>query len=190
MFSENAVGRPNAEDWGKEIHKLIVNAEPKPQPRAQTDAPPVPKSSPKPSPLPPPQPPYTPKPTSKPEPATRQEEQSSDFSSSLFSFRGRSRRSRYCLTIFVIVLLDLLSCGIASIIAGGDESGVAVMCLLFQFPLLWMCLANCVKRLHDLGKDGAWVLLALIPLVNLGLAVYLLFFEGEHADNEYGPSPY
>ncbi len=183
VFSDDADRRPTAEDWGKEIHKLIVNAEHvsrlAPQPTPQNNTPHKPKCNPQPS-L---QPTYQSNSSSK-------DGQTTDFYSSLFSFNGRSRRSRYWLTTTVIISLDFLAWGIAFFVAGKDEYRALGILLLLQCPLLWLRVANIIKRLHDLGKSGAWAFLYLIPLINFGLAIYLLFFDGEHADNEYGPSPY
>ena len=53
-------------------------------------------------------------------------------------------------------------------------------------------LAVSVRRLHDLGKSGWWILLAVIPLVNLiGFFVLLYFYvqDSQPGENEYGPNP-
>ena len=62
--------------------------------------------------------------------------------------------------------------------------------LIFIVPVAWIALANNVKRFHDLGKSGWWVLGLCIPIVNLLIAIYLGFFKGEECDNQYGPDPY
>jgi uncharacterized membrane protein YhaH (DUF805 family) len=49
-------------------------------------------------------------------------------------------------------------------------------------------LAVSVRRLHDTGRSGWWILLGIIPL--LGLVV--LFFaaqDSQPGDNQYGPNP-
>lgn len=46
-----------------------------------------------------------------------------------------------------------------------------------------------VGRLHDTGNSGWWTLLALIPIANIGLGIYLLFAGPIDGDNEYGPDP-
>lgn len=42
-----------------------------------------------------------------------------------------------------------------------------------------------VRRLHDVGKSGWWILLGIIPLANLYL-IYLLARKGNKEDNRYG----
>ena len=55
--------------------------------------------------------------------------------------------------------------------------------------LFWLLLVNHVRRLHDLGHSGVWVVLICIPIVNLILLTYLIFFKGQNGGNRYGPDP-
>ena len=52
-----------------------------------------------------------------------------------------------------------------------------------------LALNNHVKRLHDLGHSGWWVLLFIVPLINILLLLYLFFFRGQMGGNQYGPDP-
>lgn len=108
------------------------------------------------------------------------------FWSSLFSFGGRNRRTRYWLTAICTNLLFL-----PANLSGDDmPGGVAIFTLLIFLPAMWVLLANIAKRCHDLGKSGFFGLLLIIPLVNIAIGIYLAFFQGDLNDNEYGPSPY
>jgi uncharacterized membrane protein YhaH (DUF805 family) len=46
-----------------------------------------------------------------------------------------------------------------------------------------------VRRLHDTGRSGWWLLIGLIPLV--GAVVLIVFFctDSERGPNRWGPSP-
>ena len=46
-----------------------------------------------------------------------------------------------------------------------------------------------IRRLHDLDRPTWWVIGSFIPLVNFALGCYLLFLEGTHGPNQYGPDP-
>jgi len=50
-------------------------------------------------------------------------------------------------------------------------------------------LAVTVRRLHDVGKTGAMVFIALIPLVGAIWLLVLECTEGTRGDNQYGPDP-
>ncbi|MDD4737447.1 MAG: DUF805 domain-containing protein [Kiritimatiellae bacterium] len=45
-----------------------------------------------------------------------------------------------------------------------------------------------VKRLHDLGQSGWLILLCLVPIVNVGVGLWLLFGSGDKGVNRYGAS--
>ena len=45
------------------------------------------------------------------------------------------------------------------------------------------------RRLNDLNRSGWWFLLFIIPIVNLVLAIYLIFFPGTDGSNNFGPPP-
>ena len=61
------------------------------------------------------------------------------------------------------------------------------------FPLLLaasaiLCL-QAAKRLHDLNQSGWLVILWLVPIVNVGLGLWLLFAPGADGANRFGPQP-
>lgn len=59
--------------------------------------------------------------------------------------------------------------------------------LLVSLFALYLTIALGVKRLHDCGRSGWWVILVLIT-APIG-PLYLLFKRGEEKTNEYGPIP-
>lgn len=68
----------------------------------------------------------------------------------------------------------------------GNLSGLqAVIILLSIYPHAILG----IKRLHDLDRSGWWYLLCLIPLVNIIMAIYLLFFKGSEGANRFGNNP-
>ena len=80
----------------------------------------------------------------------------------LFSFRGRVPRKVFWLygvlgPLLVSVMLEMLLG-----IAGVPQRGID---LAPNLLLLWPCLAVVVKRWHDRGKSGWWVLVNLVPVV-------------------------
>ena len=105
----------------------------------------------------------------------------------LFSFEGRATRSHYW-SFYGLALL------------GGAATGVVITAVpaldsnLFYGPLLlvffWCNLAVMVKRCHDRGWSGFFVLMRLIPLVGkLWVTIDLSFLDGTSGWNKYGPDP-
>ena len=71
-----------------------------------------------------------------------------------------------------------------------EEANAAVGLLtLASLPITVSSYMLMIRRLHDIGLSGWFVLLALIPLVSLGFILYILFKQGTEGDNAYGPDP-
>ena len=51
---------------------------------------------------------------------------------------------------------------------------------------LWASVALTVKRLHDIGKGGAFAVLVFVPLVSIVLLVVLALVPGTESPNRYG----
>lgn len=99
-------------------------------------------------------------------------------------FNGRARRREYwsyalCAFIigFVAGLIDGLI-GLHSILS-------SIVGLAFLLPGL----AIAVRRLHDIGKDWKYLLIALIPIVGALYLLYLFVQDSQPGDNAYGPNP-
>ena len=57
--------------------------------------------------------------------------------------------------------------------------GAAVIALV-------VILVNSIRRLHDLGRGGWWVVLLAVPIVNIFLQLYLWFMPGRAEANRFG----
>lgn len=57
----------------------------------------------------------------------------------------------------------------------------------FLLPLATLVLS--VRRLHDLGRPGWFVLLFAVPIVNLPFLAWLALWPGRAEANDYGPPP-
>ena len=69
------------------------------------------------------------------------------------------------------------------------ETGYGVFSGIAALVLLWPSIAVGVKRCHDRNRTGWFLLVALIPLVNLWLLVELAFLAGSVGANRYGDDP-
>ena len=62
--------------------------------------------------------------------------------------------------------------------------------LILAIPLTWMAFCLLVKRWHDRGRSGWWLLFALIPIIGqLWAIIECGFLAGTRGGNKYGPSP-
>ena len=111
-----------------------------------------------------------------------------------FTTKGRLNRLRYfkrALVLGVVATVLAFVIVAATMTPSGDDISTAgyvlfaLMCLVFAAPHFMLM----IRRLHDLDKDGLFVLLALIPAVNSIFALYLLFAPGTKGANRYGTDP-
>jgi uncharacterized membrane protein YhaH (DUF805 family) len=62
-----------------------------------------------------------------------------------------------------------------------------------EFSWIAIIIANSyslhIKRLHDFGHSGWWSLFLLVPLVNIGVSLILIFYAGDDKENKYGIPP-
>ncbi|MGD0830813.1 MAG: DUF805 domain-containing protein [Terracidiphilus sp.] len=101
-------------------------------------------------------------------------------------FDGRSRRKEYWMFALFnfLICLGLLFIGILFFKHGGF-----VLCLVYELAQIIPSLAVSVRRLHDIGKSGWWLLIALIPFLG-GLILFVFtILDSEPGPNEYGPNP-
>jgi uncharacterized membrane protein YhaH (DUF805 family) len=99
-------------------------------------------------------------------------------------FSGRARRSEYWFWTLAVGLGYVVAIILASV--AKPLLFLAVICYL---GIVVPSLAVGVRRLHDTGKSGWFLLLGLIPL--LGGIVLLVFTvqDSTPGDNQYGPNP-
>ena len=60
---------------------------------------------------------------------------------------------------------------------------------LYTLFIILPSLAVGVRRLHDTGKSGWWLLISLIPLLGGIWLLVLLVSDSQGDQNEYGPNP-
>jgi uncharacterized membrane protein YhaH (DUF805 family) len=98
-------------------------------------------------------------------------------------FSGRARRSEFWWYALFAAIVYLVA-GIIDAAIGNQVLGYLV-----ALALLLPSLAVTVRRLHDTGRSGWWILIGIIPLIG---AIVLLVFEVQDSQpgtNNYGPSP-
>lgn len=101
------------------------------------------------------------------------------------TFSGRARRSEF----WFFWLFNLLAHGVAGILDAALFGTATPLNAIVSLLLLVPNLAVSVRRLHDVGRSGWWLLILLVPLV--GIVVLLIWYvsQGEHGANRFGPDP-
>lgn len=92
------------------------------------------------------------------------------------NFQGRVRRKEF----WMFFLFNALISFALNIIGG--MIGAEIIGMIYSLAVLLPGIGLGVRRMHDVGKSGWFIL---IPIYNLVLAVT----EGERKTNQYGPDP-
>lgn len=103
------------------------------------------------------------------------------------AFSGRARRSEY----WFFVLFTFIVQVVASILDALFHLRYGSSGLIENLASLALLLPGIgvgIRRLHDTGRSGWWLLIGLLPII--GWIVLLVFLvQDSHADNQYGPNP-
>jgi len=107
----------------------------------------------------------------------------SDALSKYVVFKGRSSRSAYWwFYLFGFLVL------VAAVIIDYALGTYPIIYLLVALALLLPNLAVLVRRLHDSGHSGWWVLIGILPII--GAIVLLVFtLQGSEPPNQWGNGP-
>ncbi|WP_115717360.1 DUF805 domain-containing protein [Gallaecimonas mangrovi] len=101
-------------------------------------------------------------------------------------FSGRARRQEYWMfglfNLLIIVAIMVL-------IQVTQEPRLAIIELVYALVVLIPSLSLTVRRLHDTGRSGWWILIQMIPLA--GGIIFLVFMcsDSHPGTNLYGPNP-
>ena len=113
-----------------------------------------------------------------------------NLQSMFLRYDNRLNRKRYIMRSIILWALVSVISGLIGFIADAvhvsaiSQLGnvISIASMIPNFMLL-------IRRLHDLDRPTWWCIGALIPVVNLVLAIYVLVFKGTDGPNQYGPDP-
>jgi uncharacterized membrane protein YhaH (DUF805 family) len=93
-------------------------------------------------------------------------------------FDGRARRQEFWMFALINFVISL----ILNLVLG-------MVGLIYTLAVFLPSIGVGIRRLHDTGRSGWWLLIGLIPVV--GFIVLLVFFvqDSQPGDNQYGSNP-
>lgn len=94
------------------------------------------------------------------------------------NFNGRARRSEYWYFILLNAIVSIFS-----------FTPLAVVSAVYSLAVLVPTLAVCVRRLHDTGRAGTYLLLLLVPIVGEVLLIVWLVQDSAPGTNRFGSDP-
>ena len=99
-------------------------------------------------------------------------------------FEGRARRKEF----WMFVLFNFLIALAIGIIEGIVGTG-GILGMLYFFAIMVPGIAVSVRRLHDTGRSGWFLLINLVPLVGWIIVIVFLVQDSQPSDNKFGPNP-
>ena len=103
------------------------------------------------------------------------------------TFSGRAARSEYWWFALFCFVVSLILTAIDIVLLSSES--FLTFDTIFSLAVLVPSIAVGVRRLHDLGRSGWWLLIILIPLIGILILLYFFVQKGTAGPNEHGPDP-
>lgn len=100
-------------------------------------------------------------------------------------FSGRARRKEYWMFFLINIIVAVIIGFVTGFIGGALGMGAALSnsaSTIYSLAILIPSIAVGVRRMHDLGRSGWWII---FPFVNL----VFLCLDSQSGENEYGQNP-
>lgn len=107
-----------------------------------------------------------------------------------FSTEGRIPRSTYWYYTLAIYLISITAF-ILDLIFGtfNEDVGIGLFTIIMSLIFMLPSYAVSIKRLHDRDRSGWFLLVSIIPLVNIWVWIEVGFLRGTYGENQYGADP-
>jgi uncharacterized membrane protein YhaH (DUF805 family) len=105
-------------------------------------------------------------------------------------FNGRARRKEFWFFLLFDLFFGFALVG-ADVVLGtySNQFKIGLLSGVYQLALVVPSLAVLVRRLHDIGLSGWWILIGLIPFLGPLALLVLAAFPSQPGQNGYGPCP-
>lgn len=117
------------------------------------------------------------------------------FWSNYATFKGRARRSEYWFIQLFLIITNVAVGAIDLVLMNGDvdrfiaNGGGGIVGLVWILVTIVPALAVLVRRLHDTGKSGWWVLMGFVPFAGAIVLFVFTVLDSTSGENKYGLSP-
>jgi uncharacterized membrane protein YhaH (DUF805 family) len=98
-------------------------------------------------------------------------------------FGSRSRRKEYW---FFVLFTFLISLGVGVVDA---VAGLGFLMIIYMLAVLIPGIAVTIRRLHDTGRSGWWILINFVPVIGFLVLLFFMVQDSEAGENQYGPDP-
>ena len=116
------------------------------------------------------------------------------FWSNYAAFKGRARRSEYWFIQLFLIITNVAVGAIDLVLMNGDvdrfiaNGGGGIVGLVWILVTIVPALAVLVRRLHDTGKSGWWVLMGFVPFAGAIVLFVFSVLDSTPGENKHGLS--
>ncbi len=104
-------------------------------------------------------------------------------------FSGRARRKEFWMFTLVNVIVTMVLVSFDLMLSLGTGVVLGIFSGVYGLATLVPSLAVYVRRLHDTGRSGWWILLSFVPIAGLITLFIFTVWGGDPGVNKYGPNP-
>lgn len=105
-------------------------------------------------------------------------------------FDGRARRTElWMFFLFHLIAMVALTFVDRMLGLGNPDAGYGLLSGLYQLAVLLPAIGVSIRRLHDTGRSGWWLLIGLVPCLGALVLIFFYIQDSVPGPNEYGPNP-
>ena len=107
-----------------------------------------------------------------------------DFWTNIINFEGKMNRHNFWVAVFVMALINIV------FVALVFDTEAMLLWWFYDIFFIIATLSASIRRLHDINKSGAYVLLNLIPLIGQVILLIMLLQKGSKYDRVSNIKPF
>jgi uncharacterized membrane protein YhaH (DUF805 family) len=88
----------------------------------------------------------------------------------LFGFSGRINRAKWWLTVLITIIINV----VVQLIVNASETVGGILAIVAAIVVIWIGLAAGAKRLHDLNRTAAWLVVFYLGPILLLIAFFIV----------------
>lgn len=105
------------------------------------------------------------------------------------NFSGRARRREYWMYALINIIIGFVLEAIDVFLINRSGNQFMMLTTIYSVVVFLPGVAVSVRRLHDIGRSGVWLLISFIPLI--GAIILIVFFATDSVPetNKWGSNP-
>jgi uncharacterized membrane protein YhaH (DUF805 family) len=103
-------------------------------------------------------------------------------------FTGRARRKEYWMFCLFYIIIGIAIAVVESVMGLSTAFGGPISSL-YSLALFLPSLGVAVRRLHDTGRSGWWILINIVPILGWLVFLYFMVQDSQSGANKWGANP-